>query len=112
MSSAAAATRHGAVTVAVREALTWAGVCQPGDVLGIIDGDIALIGAGLAAAAEEVLRRLLAAGGELVTLITGADAGSELVAAVQTAVHHEHAEVEVVVIDGGQPSYPLLIGVE
>ncbi len=112
MTSAAVATRHGAVTVAVREALTWAGVCQPGDVLGIIDGDIALIGDDLAAAARQVLDRLLAAGGELVTLVTGAEADPDLVATVQSDLHHEHAEVEVVVIEGGQGSYPLLIGVE
>ena len=112
MTSAAVATRHGAVSVAVREALTWAGVCQPGDVLGIIDGDIAIIGDDLAATAREVLGRLLAAGGELVTLVTGADAEPELVEAVQSVLHHDHAEVEVVVINGGQASYPLLIGVE
>lgn len=112
MTSAAVATRHGAVTVAVREALTWAGVCQPGDVLGIIDGDIALIGDDLAATARDVLGRLLAAGGELVTLVTGAGADPDLLAAVQGGLHHDHAEVEVIVIDGGQASYPLLIGVE
>ncbi len=112
MTSAAVATRHGAVSVAVREALTWAGVCQPGDVLGIIDGDIALIGASLPEAAREVIGRLLASGGELVTLVTGADADADLLAGVQSALHHDHAEVEVVVVDGGQPSYPLLIGVE
>ena len=44
MTSAAASTRHGAVTVAVKEAMTSAGICRPGDVLGLIDGDIAVIG--------------------------------------------------------------------
>ncbi len=112
MTSAAVATRHGAVTVAVREALTWAGVCQPGDVLGIIDGDIALIDDDLAGAARQVLDRLLAAGGELVTLVTGVDADAGLLATVQSDLHRDHAEVEVVVIDGGQGSYPILIGVE
>ena len=34
MTTAAGHTRHGAVTVAVREAVTSAGVCEPGDVLG------------------------------------------------------------------------------
>jgi hypothetical protein len=112
MTSAAVGTRHGAVTIAVREALTWAGVCQPGDVLGIVDGDIAFIGPSLTTAAREVLGRLLASGGELVTLVTGADARPDLVAVVEGFLHHDYAEVEVVVIDGGQASYPLLIGVE
>ena len=74
MTGAAVATRHGAVSVATKEALTWAGVCHPGDVLGIVDGDVAFLGTDVAVAAREVLDRLLSAGGELVTLVVGADA--------------------------------------
>ena len=70
MTGAAVATRHGAVSVATKEALTWAGVCHPGDVLGIVDGDVAFLGTDVAAAAREVLDRLLSAGGELVTLVS------------------------------------------
>ena len=76
MTSAAVSTRHGAVTVATKEALTWAGVCQPGDVLGIVDGDVAFLEEDLGAATAEVLGRLLSSGGELVTLVVGADAGT------------------------------------
>ncbi len=112
MTGAAVSTRHGAVTVATKQALTWAGVCQPGDVLGIVDGDVALLGTDLAASAREVLERLLAAGGELVTLVVGADAAPALAERLAAALGRDRPEVEVVVIDGGQPVYPLLIGVE
>lgn len=112
MSSAAAATRNGAVSVATKEALTWAGVCQPGDVLGIIDGDIAFLGSSLVEATVEVLERLLAGGGELVTLVTGEDMEAAHLARVRAWLQAERAELEVVVIDGGQAVYPLLIGVE
>ncbi|HYN30315.1 MAG TPA: DAK2 domain-containing protein [Dermatophilaceae bacterium] len=112
MTAAAVATRHGAVTVAVKEALTWAGACRPGDVLGVVDGDVALLGEDLAATAGAVLDRLLAPGGELVTLVSGADAEPALVAGVAAGLQRSHPEVEVVVLDGGQPTYPLLIGVE
>ena len=112
MTAAAAHTRHGAVTVAAREAVTSAGVCRPGDVLGVVEGDFAVIGSGLDDVAVEVVRRMLAAGGELVTLVTGADADGTLVAAVSAVVHAEHPEVDTVVYAGGQPRYPLLIGVE
>ena len=44
MTAAAGHCRHGGVTVAAREAVTMAGVCRPGDVLGIVDGDFAVIG--------------------------------------------------------------------
>ncbi|HEX6917820.1 MAG TPA: DAK2 domain-containing protein [Phycicoccus sp.] len=112
MTSAAVATRHGAVTVATKEALTWAGVCHPGDVLGIVDGDVALLGEDLERTAREVLDRLLSAGGELVTLVVGSDAEPGLAARTSAALLHDRPELEVVVVDGGQPVYPLLVGVE
>jgi len=112
MTGAAVATRHGAVSVADKEALTWAGVCHPGDVLGIVDGDVAFLGTDVAVAAREVLDRLLSAGGELVTLVVGADADAGLGRGVAAALERERPELEVVLIDGGQPVYPLLVGVE
>jgi uncharacterized protein len=112
MTGAAVATRHGAVSVATKEALTWAGVCHPGDVLGIVDGDVAFLGTDIAVAAREVLDRLLSAGGELVTLVLGADADPGLGEGVAAALERDRPELEVVVIDGGQPVYPLLVGVE
>ncbi|HSO63660.1 MAG TPA: DAK2 domain-containing protein [Ornithinibacter sp.] len=112
MTGAAVATRHGAVSVATKEALTWAGVCHPGDVLGIVDGDVAFLGTEVEAATREVLSRLLSAGGELVTLVVGADADPGLSQRVAGALERDRPDVEVVVIDGGQPVYPLLVGVE
>lgn len=112
MTSAAGATRHGAVTVAARDAITMAGRCSVGDVLGVVDGDFAVIGSDLAVVAAEVLSRLLSGGGELVTLVTGQGAPDGLADELAHAVRAQRREVEVVVLDGGQPRYPLLVGVE
>ncbi|MFW5474509.1 DAK2 domain-containing protein [Knoellia sp. CPCC 206450] len=112
MTGAAVSTRHGAVSIASREVLTWAGPVAVGDVLGIVSGDVALIGDDLSATANEVLDRLLSGGGELVTLVSGVDADEALVDAVAAHLARNHAEVEVVRIDGGQQVYPLLLGVE
>jgi dihydroxyacetone kinase-like predicted kinase len=112
MSSHSAATRHGAVTVASREALTTAGPCRPGDVLGVVGGDVVVVCADPLAAAREVLGRLLSSGGELVTLVTGVDAPPELAEGLVRWTREEHRDLEVTVIDGGQPHYPLLLGVE
>ncbi|HWO52080.1 MAG TPA: dihydroxyacetone kinase, partial [Ornithinibacter sp.] len=59
-----------------------------------------------------VLDRLLSAGGELVTLVVGADTDPALAASTREALERDRPELEVVVIDGGQPVYPLLVGVE
>jgi uncharacterized protein len=111
MTATARHTRHGAVTIAARQAITMAGPCEPGDVLGVIEGDFAVVGHDLTVVAAEVLERLLGGGGELVTLVSGVD-GNGLAALCEEYVADRHAHVDVVVYDGGQDRYPLLMSVE
>ncbi|MFI6448146.1 DAK2 domain-containing protein [Kitasatospora sp. NPDC050543] len=112
MTSAAGATRYAELAVAEGESWTMAGVCQAGDVLGLIDGDVALIGRDLGATGEAVLARMLAAGGELVTLILGEGAPEGLAEQLVAHARRQRPEVDAVVFEGGQESAPLLIGVE
>jgi DAK2 domain fusion protein YloV len=112
MSNAAGATRDGAVTVAARDGLTSAGPCKVGDVLGVVDGDFAVVGDDLEQVANEVLDRLLSGGGELVTLVVGAGGHDGLARDVAVHARRFRRPIEVQVLDGGQPRYPLLIGVE
>ncbi len=112
MSRASGATRYGAITVSSREAMTTAGRCQPGDILGIVDGDILKIGADQAQVAAETLDLMLSSGAELATIVSGAEADDALVAAVTDGLESRHPGVEVVVYEGGQPLWPLIFGVE
>ncbi|MDQ1048861.1 DAK2 domain-containing protein [Streptomyces sp. V4I2] len=112
MTSAAGATRYAEVVVAERQSWTMAGICQAGDVLGLIDGDVAVIGADVTVTAETVLDRMLAAGGELVTLVLG-DEAPELVAEhLEARVRESYLAVDTVVYRGGRQGAVLLIGVE
>ncbi|MYV53181.1 dihydroxyacetone kinase, partial [Streptomyces sp. SID3212] len=112
MTSAAGATRYAELAVAERQSWTMAGICQAGDVLGLIEGDVAVIGADLAATAEAVLTRMLLAGGELVTLVLGEDVPDTLADRLEAHVREGHLAVDTVVYRGGRRSAPLLIGVE
>ncbi|MEU8873354.1 DAK2 domain-containing protein [Streptomyces javensis] len=112
MTSAAGATRYAELAVAERQSWTMAGVCQAGDVLGMIDGDVAVIGSELAATAETVLDRMLASGGEMVTLVLGADLPDEVAERLERHVRDGHFAVDTVVYHGGQPTAPLIIGIE
>jgi uncharacterized protein len=111
MTATARHARHGGVTIAARQAITMAGPCEPGDVLGVIEGDFAVVGHDLAVVATEILERMLGAGGELVTLVSGVEANG-LAAHCEEYVADRHAHVDVVVYDGGQDRYPLLLSVE
>ncbi|MFH8786531.1 DAK2 domain-containing protein [Streptomyces roseoverticillatus] len=112
MTSAAGATRYAELAVAERQAWTMAGVCQAGDVLGLIDGDVAVIGSDLAVTAATVLDRMLAAGGEMVTLVLGADVPNAVADRLERHVRGVHLAVDTVVYRGGQQAPPLLIGIE
>ena len=112
MTTAASHARHGAVTVAARQAMTSAGPCEPGDVLGVVEGDFAMIGDSLHTVAEEVILRLLGGGGELLTLVTGDGVPADLADRLERRIGEERPEIDVVIYTGGQPRYPLLVAVE
>lgn len=112
MADASRATRYGAITVATKDALTSAGMCRTGDVLGVVEGDIVEIGDDAAQVVARVLNRLLSTGGEIVTLLTGDQVPSGLVEQASAALLREQPALDIVVIDAGQPLWPLIIGVE
>ena len=111
MTATARHARHGAITMAARAAMTMAGWCEAGDVLGVIAGDFAVVGYDTYDVATDVLQRLLAGGGDLVTLVAGEQAG-DLADRAAAWVDEHHPHVDVVVYDGGQARYPLLLSVE
>ncbi|MFJ9151415.1 DAK2 domain-containing protein [Streptomyces sp. NPDC102270] len=112
MTSAAGATRYAEVTVAEHQSWTMAGICQAGDVLGLIDGDVAVIGSDVTVTAEAVLDRMLSAGGELVTLVLGDEAPEAVTDHLETRVRESYLAVDTVVYRGGRQGALLLIGVE
>ncbi|MEV6836114.1 DAK2 domain-containing protein [Streptomyces sp. NPDC051133] len=112
MTSAAGATRYAEVVVAERQSWTTAGICQAGDVLGLIDGDVAVIGGDVTATAQTVLDRMLQAGGELVTLVVGEEAPETVADRLEARVRESYLAVDTVVYRGGRQGALLLIGVE
>ena len=112
MAEAAAATRFAEVTVATEEALTSVGICEAGDVLGLIDGEVVEIGRSVVAVAFAIVGRLLGVGAELMTVLVGANAPTGVGDVVAGHVRDRSPLTEVTVYLGGQPESPLIIGVE
>jgi hypothetical protein len=112
MTAAARATRHAEVTVATEDALTSAGVCRAGDVLGFVEGDVAVIGSDVFTVGVHVLDRMLIGGGELVTIVSGCDADQSLADRLHDYLGSTRPAVDVVVYHGDQARFPLLLGVE
>lgn len=112
MAEAAGACRYGEVCTARRDALTVAGPCREGDLLGLVDGEVHVIGDDLTDVSHRLLDRMLGGGGELVTLVLGADAPPDLETVLRGHVHRTWPFIELECYAGGQPRYHLLAGVE
>jgi DAK2 domain fusion protein YloV len=118
MAEAAAATRRGAVAVAAQDAITWAGPCRAGDALGFADGEVTLVVPGPASlevldgAARGVIDRMLTGGGELVTVLLGADAPDELATGLENFLRRAHPEADLAMYRGGQTGVVLHLGLE
>jgi DAK2 domain fusion protein YloV len=112
MAEAAAATRHAEVTIAAAEALTAVGICTPGDILGMIDGEVVEIGRGLLAVSFNVLDRLLGVGAELITVVVGEDAPARAGDLIEAHVRTRAPLTDVAVYQGRVTDHPVIIGVE
>ena len=80
--------------------------------LGVIQGDVVVIGTSMADVAWQVVERLLRAGGELLTLIRGLDADDNLLPDLAARAREMAGTLDIEILDGGQPGSPLLLGVE
>jgi len=113
MAAAAESVTSGEITRAVRGSNSDAGPIEEGDWIGIVKGDgIVAVADSPVNASMTLLDELLGDAGELLTVVTGADADPADIAAITTWLAERHGDVQVEVHAGGQPLYPYLFGVE
>jgi DAK2 domain fusion protein YloV len=112
MEHAIGAVRTGEVTLAARATHVHGMAVAQGQPIGLIDGDLVVAEASVPDAVRACVRRMVEGRtGALVTLYTGEGVTPDDAQSVAAALRGElHVDVEVV--DGGQPHYPYLIGVE
>lgn len=112
MSEAAATTRWGSLRAATQRALTMVGTCALGDGLGLVGHDVVVIDRDVRTAGRTLLDRMLAFGGELVTLLMGATVPDGLGDELAAHIAQGFPGVEVIVYPGGQRGDLVQIGVE
>lgn len=111
MEEAAARVRAGEVARAERDARTPAGPVARGDWMGMVEGEAVYVGPSVVEAALEVVRRLADEDSEVVTVLVGSGLTDEERRLVEGALR-ALGSLQVEVVEGGQPRYPLLLGVE
>lgn len=112
MSAAAGGTQWGEVSVATHEAQTSAGPCRPGDVLGLVEGEVVVVGDDASDVAQDVVGRMLSAAGELVTVVAGVSFDDAAVEGLIRDLQARHPVVQIDAHRGEQHGAVLLIGVE
>jgi len=113
MAAAAASMTTGEVTQAVRDTATDAGAVTTGDWIGIVRGDgIVAVAGSAVGASTQLLDHIIDDAGELLTIVTGADATPSETDQIVAWLGDNRPDVAVEVHRGGQPLYPYLFGIE
>ncbi|MFM1917820.1 MAG: hypothetical protein RJB01_1335, partial [Actinomycetota bacterium] len=112
MTRAAEATAYGGVTIAVKDALTMAGPCSVGDILAVMNGEIVMVNQDLVEAVCAVVDEAMTAESSLLTFVAGADAQAEITSEITARVEVNYPAIDLIFIEGGQPLWPYIIGVE
>ena len=76
------------------------------------DGDILQIGEDVERVAGQTLDLMLSSGGELVTIVSGAELADEVLDRLNDDLASNHPGADVTVYEGGQPIWPVIFGVE
>ncbi len=112
MGEAAERTRTAEVARAVRNAATEVGAVTEGQWIALADQHIVGIADDALTAVLAALATLVEAHTELVTVLVGAHVDAVLVDAVRQAIADTWPALDIEVLEGGQPHYPFVIGVE
>src|SRR5690625_4852270 len=80
---------------------SW-GRCEPGYYLGLVDGDVIVIGAELSMVLCDLVDRLCGAGAELITVVCGRDLPDDQVAKLERHIDQRWPMVDMQNFSGGQ----------
>lgn len=111
MTRAAESVRTGEITTAIKDAQGKAGPIMAGQLIGIVDHEIEVVGQDLADVAARLLD-VITEDGETLTLLAGQELDDAALAAIAETLSANHPELEIETHRGEQPLYPLIMAVE
>jgi len=112
MTAAMATVRTGEVTVAVRDAQLDGLSVRSGHALGLLDDEAVVVGAERDAVALDLMDKMGAADGEILTIYYGVDVTEQGAEALAATARERYGALEVEVVSGGQPHYPYIMSLE
>jgi len=112
MTAAMATVRTGEVTVAVRDAQLDGLSVRSGHALGLLDDEAVVVEAERDAVALDLMDKMSAADGEILTIYYGVDVTEQGAEALAATARERYGALEVEVVSGGQPHYPYIMSLE
>ena len=110
MAEAVRGVKTGAVTRAVRDSRYSRGAIEKGSYIGLYRGEIVAVSGGLEETACQLLERMIDDGDEMACVVVGEEEMGKEHRAVVELLEAKGLEVEV--IEGGQPIYNYIFGIE
>ena len=112
MAANLATVKSGQVTTAVRDTSLNDLEIKKGQLMGIVDGKIAVIGTDLVKTSIDMVAKMLDEDSEAITILWGNDTDEDHAQQVADGILNLDDELEVEIHEGDQPVYPFLISVE
>ncbi len=112
MEQSSAAVQSGQVTFAVRDSVFENQEISEGDILGIANGSIMVVGNDVTDTLLELVEKMLQDDSEIITLFYGEDVSQEDAEKVVDVLAQRYDDLEVELHSGGQPLYYYIISVE
>jgi uncharacterized protein len=100
------------VTRSVRDATVDGVTVREGEAIAFLDGRLVTGGGSLEEALRTALEQAVEEGSSLATVYLGRDAEADAGARVTALIEEAFEELEVEVVQGGQPHYPYIVGIE
>jgi DAK2 domain fusion protein YloV len=100
------------ITTAVRSVQLGGVSVREGDFIGVINGHLAVAGQNMQQVVYDTLRRMNIDNYEIVTLYYGEDVTAEQAEQMAKNIKTSYSQLEIEVVDGGQPHYAYILSAE
>lgn len=104
--------KTGQVTYAVRDSNFDNQQIQEGDFMGLSNGTIMAVGKDIETVTQDLLKHMVDEDDEIITLLYGKDAEEETTNQILAFLDDNYPDIDVELLDGGQPLYYYIISVE
>jgi DAK2 domain fusion protein YloV len=112
MTQAATSIQTAEITTAVRSVQLGGLHVREGDFIGVINGNLAVAGQHIKDVMRDTLRRLNIENYEILTIYYGQDITDEQAKETASCLKEQYSQLEIEVVNGGQPYYAYILSVE